>query len=76
MYLIYTDVSNKIPRTLMMKETQKKLDQLHLIFLEKHREWEAVNNPKGIESGEMQKKWNERIEALLNFVRTKQASEA
>lgn len=55
----------------MYQRPKKTQEELHKLFSERHREWEAVNNPAGFESGEVFIKWNERIDALLVLVRSK-----
>ena len=51
------------------KYRRKSVEELRKIFLEHHKKWEAVNNPQGIASGEMRKKWDKRIKVLLTLVR-------
>jgi hypothetical protein len=48
--------------------TKESVEELRKIFLDRHKEWEAVNNPKGIASGEMRERWKKRIDALLALV--------
>ncbi|HEX5774643.1 MAG TPA: hypothetical protein VFY28_01635 [Candidatus Paceibacterota bacterium] len=50
----------------------KSAKALRRIFLERHREWEASNNPGSISSGEMRKRWKKRSTALMNLVRRQQ----
>lgn len=50
-------------------------EELREMFLKKHREWEEVNTPSGHVSGEVWKKWEERLQVLLNLVRKEQSLE-
>lgn len=50
----------------------KSAKALRKIFLERHKEWEASNNPHGIGSGQMHKQWEKRMTALMNLVHREQ----
>lgn len=39
------------------------------VFLERHKQWEACNNPQGYETGEVRKASDKRHAALMNLVR-------
>jgi hypothetical protein len=54
-----------------MKLQRKTPAELRKIFLTAHREWEAVNNPKGHASGAVKKAWDKRIRALMKLARAK-----
>ena len=52
-----------------MSGQDKSPKELRATFLKYHKEWEAVNNPQGIKSGEMRAAWDKRIDALIALVR-------
>ncbi len=52
--------------------SQKSVEELLKIFMQSHKEWEEINNPTGLASGEAQKRWDKRIANLLSLVRAKE----
>jgi hypothetical protein len=51
----------------------EEIEELRKEFLKQHWAWEAVNNPAGYASGQVQEHWNKRIEALLKLVAAKRS---
>ena len=48
------------------------LENARKLFALKHKEWEAVNNPKGFEAGEVHIAFDSRTVALLALVRVQE----